>query len=1394
MKINKLNILIFSVSVLITSNALAAYTTAELETALDNSIEYLESAGLQNTNGSWGSSDNVKPLYTAEAAIAMRAANRFSPTYFQAIGWLENYRDDNADYVARRILALEPHGNDVSDDLQFLLDNIIDIGTGSPNLGLSSNDNYHLNFYDTAVAVPALDAAGHTLTSNYLEFAFYYKNYRNASPDYGWGVFNDSTADVMVTAEVLISYETIRQKNPTNNWWVNTPISDALPILSAVDPDDADTTDIMRAKVAYALYLHDSTTYASEITALVDDLRDSQITTAGPTKGSWGGDVYLTAQVMKTFALILGLDSSANLTRVSIPDTDLRKAINYALGKNAYDVIYKGELLTLETLDLTAYSDIDDLTGLDEAENLTDLYLNYDLADTTDVEANGTTIHYFDFDHDLIADDWELLHYVDLDGTDGTEDPDGDGLDNKAEYDQGGDPFIEFHAVSDNVVSLENETINIPLADLLGNDFDYGGNAYISDADEILNVTEGTVSFNAGTDIEYEPTANWDGSDEFTYSITDDTDTLSGTIYVVVLDSASDITGTSKNELIFAAGDSDTIDPDGGDDIIYGAAGTDTIVFGYGYGEDIAHLQDNGGSAIDVDVDFAAGISQNDLTIKGVNDDLEISLPGGSDSITIKGHYANIADNSITGIRLDGGSLITTLALDDKVLIAEPCASPVLPPCNVSQMDPLYISPKFLLFNDVDLQSDELSVDMSSLTAIGDISDGPDEYFSSGFSTLEMELSGKSPVFSYETTDGTNADQARVDVELLSTSPIEGGDENETINAGYAGITVRGNKGNDYILATIGAQTIDFGLGDGRDFVNIQSSAGDQDTLNFENTITHDATAPIDDNAVVYKRIGTDLWLDIKEHADEVIIEDFFAYDHLVYGGNNLVDFKEVKFADSSGGPFSRATLVGMANENATNVFTSGNDTVNGDSSDDVMFGMGGNDTLAGSTSWGDQDSDYLYGGDGDDILRAWPGDDFLYGDAGSDDLYPSAGNDYMEGGADRDEYIVKPEDDDNIINNIDGTTDTTTSTYDSIVIYNIDTGAEEEPLVTLDWGEDISDLVVTFDDGTDVATFTVLDFFGGTYWDLHIDFAENVVKTTWKADCVDYNQDNDSEYNDGPSSSDPDVYDDARLDYDATRTGREYGCIANRVVAENTTSGDDVIYGIGTDYISALAGNDTVYAGGGDDNIHGNDGNDTLEGDGGDDNLWGDAGNDILRGGLGADMLDGEDGDDDLYPGWGADTVYGGDGNDELYGGDWGVDTLKGQGDGDTYYVDNEDDDTIIEDDGSSTGDVLQYQGAITANELWFYEDDIGGLTGTGNEDLVIKRIGVPKEVQIFDWKTTADKIETINVETGACATIAFDDIDDLITNEMPTLQQGEPVSNFDDADLDAYWNGTGC
>lgn len=86
---------------------------------------------------------------------------------------------------------------------------------------------------------------------------------------------------------------------------------------------------------------------------------------------------------------------------------------------------------------------------------------------------------------------------------------------------------------------------------------------------------------------------------------------------------------------------------------------------------------------------------------------------------------------------------------------------------------------------------------------------------------------------------------------------------------------------------------------------------------------------------------------------------------------------------------------------------TNGDDILNGFSDNDSLHGLGGNDIINGGSSqdvmWGDEGNDQLNGGSGDDRMDGGTGNDRLAGGSGNDLLIGGYGNDLLDGGTGND-------------------------------------------------------------------------------------------------------------------------------------------------------------------------------------------------------------------------------------------------------------------------------------------------------------------------------------------------------------------------------------------------------
>ncbi|WP_307120417.1 Calx-beta domain-containing protein [Sphingomonas kyeonggiensis] len=135
-------------------------------------------------------------------------------------------------------------------------------------------------------------------------------------------------------------------------------------------------------------------------------------------------------------------------------------------------------------------------------------------------------------------------------------------------------------------------------------------------------------------------------------------------------------------------------------------------------------------------------------------------------------------------------------------------------------------------------------------------------------------------------------------------------------------------------------------------------------------------------------------------------VADADAFDALAPGATATDSFTYT--VTDAGGLTSTATVTGIA-DGVVRIGTINNDTLNGTSGEDTLWGGLGNDTLNGQAGHdlldGSLGNDVLNGGDGNDTLYGGLGKDQLHGDAGNDALYGGLGKDDLWGGAGSDSF-----------------------------------------------------------------------------------------------------------------------------------------------------------------------------------------------------------------------------------------------------------------------------------------------------------------------------------------------------------------------------------------------------
>jgi Ca2+-binding RTX toxin-like protein len=116
--------------------------------------------------------------------------------------------------------------------------------------------------------------------------------------------------------------------------------------------------------------------------------------------------------------------------------------------------------------------------------------------------------------------------------------------------------------------------------------------------------------------------------------------TLTGTSSISGTGNALDnlMTGTAGNNSLTGNGGNDTLDGKAGTDVLIGGSGGDTYMFGLGYGRDTVRENDATPDVTDTG-QFLAGIAADQIWLRHVGNNLEASVIGTTDKLTLENWY-----------------------------------------------------------------------------------------------------------------------------------------------------------------------------------------------------------------------------------------------------------------------------------------------------------------------------------------------------------------------------------------------------------------------------------------------------------------------------------------------------------------------------------------------------------------------------------------------------------------------------------------------------------------------------------------------------------------------------------------------------------------------------------
>lgn len=419
-------------------------------------------------------------------------------------------------------------------------------------------------------------------------------------------------------------------------------------------------------------------------------------------------------------------------------------------------------------------------------------------------------------------------------------------------------------------------------------------------------------------------------------------------------------------------------------------------------------------------------------------------------------------------------------------------------------------------------------------------------------------------------------------------------------------------------------------------------------------------------------------------------------------------------------------------------VFTGdGNDTLLGNSSNNLLYSGRGNDTLDGKDG-----NDWLVGKSGNDILTGGSGSDrfvIIKGDTGSKDIQDfNLGSDFLViAGYGALKFA------DLTVTQVGANSHITLSDGQQIILRNITASSLTSSSVVFQEEFSISDLVLS------------------------------------KFEYM------------GTDNSD------AQYIYSGSLPSLMYGKGGDDTIWGGT--GDDEIYGgtgndilIGSPNSTSDAGNgkDVLYGEEGDDQLYGAGDNDKLYGGLGNDRLQGYAGNDLLAGGTGYNTLYGEEGNDTFYLEGGLNTVFGDSSGTANLNGNTGNDTF-------VIFKDTENDGSLTASlSGINIGgfnDII-YDFSTTKDVI-----DITRFVGTNSfSDLTFGNFNLNGHIytKVFiDGSASTQHVTLYNVQSSqlSAANFIFQDneaptlvSDSLSTNEDTPLTFNTSVLTNNDTDLE--------
>lgn len=427
----------------------------------------------------------------------------------------------------------------------------------------------------------------------------------------------------------------------------------------------------------------------------------------------------------------------------------------------------------------------------------------------------------------------------------------------------------------------------------------------------------------------------------------------------------------------------DTLNGGLGDDVLAGADGSDTYVFGAGFGDDT--IEENVYNTFYNDHDtivFSAGYISTDAIFSRSGDDLIISFTGSTDSVTIVGQFdhiayfsswtdieavvfgdsvtmsdADIRERLLEDARTAGADTIegffTADVLDggagNDTLIGRGGGDTYVFGVGSGQ-DTIQESFATVYEDRPDTVAFDATVDRADVTFTR-VGDALVATIAGATDTLTIAnhflANGQGRVELFRFADGSTITAAQAEANAVASLSTPG---NDTITGGSGADLLDGGAGNDLLRGAGGNDTYVFGRNYGQDRIeeNGGSSGSPEDRVVFGEGVEL--------SDLIFSRSGNDLIIQIAGTSDQLVIDEQF-YSASSTGAWSRYRVDSFQFADGailSAGEVDALTLAAHQTAgNDTIIAYDTDDTLNGGAGADFLQGNGGNDTYVFGPGYG---------------------------------------------------------------------------------------------------------------------------------------------------------------------------------------------------------------------------------------------------------------------------------------------------------------------------------------------------------------------------------------------------------------------------------------------------------